>query len=238
MMDWQWLQQGDGVTQATAGLLLLLSVLSWVVIVYKSLLLVRSHQQVMRAVSVFWQASDMSMAQMQLAALDRRTLLRPMVAAVVEAKRVPHAASVAQASATPAPLSAQAALSARLTRGLRSALTAASVQLHWGQVLLASIGAIAPFVGLLGTVWGIHHALSGLSNAAQISIAQLAGPVGEALVMTAAGLAVAIPAVLAYNLLGRLAARVEAELEGFAHDLQAYFGESSVQGVQDSAAAA
>jgi biopolymer transport protein ExbB len=74
-------------------------------------------------------------------------------------------------------------------------------------------------VGLLGTVWGIYHALTGMADSAQLTIDLVAGPVGEALIMTAAGLAVALPAVLAYNVLGRRIARLEAELEGFAHDL-------------------
>ena len=79
---------------------------------------------------------------------------------------------------------------------------------------------MAPFVGLLGTVWGIYGALATIAQAGQISIAQVAGPVGESLIMTAAGLAVAIPAVLAYNVLGRLISRIEADLEGFARDLR------------------
>jgi len=73
---------------------------------------------------------------------------------------------------------------------------------------------------LLGTVWGIYGALATIAQAGQISIAQVAGPVGESLIMTAAGLAVAIPAVLGYNLLGRLIGRIEADLEGFARDLR------------------
>ncbi|MGI9132339.1 MAG: MotA/TolQ/ExbB proton channel family protein, partial [Rhodoferax sp.] len=76
------------------------------------------------------------------------------------------------------------------------------------------------FVGLLGTVWGIYHALVGIAGAGQISIDKISGPVGEALIMTAAGLAVAIPAVLAYNVMGRLIGRIEADLEGFARDLR------------------
>ena len=78
----------------------------------------------------------------------------------------------------------------------------------------------APFIGLFGTVWGIYHALVGISTAGSISIEKVAGPVGEALVMTAAGLAVAIPAVLAYNVYGKLVGSCEADLEGFAHDLR------------------
>ena len=93
-------------------------------------------------------------------------------------------------------------------------------RLQFGQVLLASIGATAPFVGLFGTVWGIYHALVSISAAGNITIEKISGPVGEALIMTAAGLAVAIPAVLAYNLFGKWVAACEAELEGFAHDLR------------------
>ena len=109
-------------------------------------------------------------------------------------------------------------------RALREALHSALRRLQGGQILLATVGATAPFVGLLGTVWGIHHALASISTqAGGFTIDKVAGPVGEALIMTAFGLAVAIPAVLAYNVFGRLIGRIEAELEGFAHDLLARF---------------
>ena len=108
----------------------------------------------------------------------------------------------------------------QLTRALRDALHAVMGRLQFGQVLLATIGSTAPFVGLLGTVWGIYHALIGIAGSGQISIERVAGPVGEALIMTAAGLAVAIPAVLAYNWFGRVIGNIEAELEGFARDLR------------------
>ncbi|MDD5029353.1 MAG: MotA/TolQ/ExbB proton channel family protein, partial [Rhodoferax sp.] len=87
-----------------------------------------------------------------------------------------------------------------------------------------TIGATAPFVGLLGTVWGIYHALIGIASVGQVTIDRISGPVGESLIMTAAGLAVAIPAVLAYNVMGRVVARIEAELEGFARDLRELLG--------------
>ena len=103
---------------------------------------------------------------------------------------------------------------------LRDALHGVLGRLQYGQVLLATVGATAPFVGLLGTVWGINHALTALGGGGQVTIDRLSGPVGEALVMTAAGLAVAIPAVLAYNVFGRLIGRIEADLEGFALDLR------------------
>jgi biopolymer transport protein ExbB len=103
---------------------------------------------------------------------------------------------------------------------LRDALHAVLLKLQWGQVVLATVGSTAPFVGLLGTVWGIYHALIGMAGAGQISIDRISGPVGESLIMTAAGLAVAIPAVLAYNVMGRTIGRIEADLEGFARDLR------------------
>jgi biopolymer transport protein ExbB len=86
-------------------------------------------------------------------------------------------------------------------------------------------------VGLLGTVWGIYHALTGIAASGQISIDKVSGPVGEALIMTAAGLAVAIPAVLGYNIYGRFIGRLEADLEGFARDLRELLTHSVGEGV-------
>ncbi|HPR44531.1 MAG TPA: MotA/TolQ/ExbB proton channel family protein, partial [Ottowia sp.] len=142
----------------------------------------------------------------RLITLDREQLLAPLV----EAARVPPAGTLAAAGDR----------GQQLTRLLRDALHAVLHRLQFGQVLLATVGSTAPFVGLLGTVWGIYHALTGIATAGQLSIDKVAGPVGEALIMTAAGLAVAIPAVLAYNWFGRIVARIEAELEGFARDLR------------------
>ncbi|WP_427771522.1 MotA/TolQ/ExbB proton channel family protein [Comamonas thiooxydans] len=210
---WQWLAEGDAVTWATAALMLLMSVLSWVVILYKLWFVAVARRRVPRAVAAFWQMPDLVQAMAQVKALDRQGLVQAMADAVAQG------GAAAQGS-----LAQSAAQGQRLLRSLREALGQASTQLQWGQTLLATIGATAPFVGLLGTVWGIHHALGTLAGSGQVDIAQLAGPVGEALVMTAAGLAVALPAVLAYNLLGRSASQLEAVLEGFAHDLHAQFG--------------
>lgn len=97
-----------------------------------------------------------------------------------------------------------------------------SARLDNGQTLLASIAAIAPFIGLFGTVWGVQHALSAIGSAGAASLEQIAGPVGEALIMTALGLAVAIPAVLAYNVFSRSSQTLLAKLDGFAHELHHY----------------
>lgn len=204
-----WLRQGDAVTQASALLLLAMSVASWVVIFWKLRLMRRAHVDVPRSTAAFWQAPSLAVAAERLPAFDREGLVLPLVRA---------AQQVEQAGV--ATLAGQGSLSQRLTRVLRDALHGVLGKLQFGQVLLATVGSTAPFVGLLGTVWGIYHALTAMAGAGQISIERVAGPVGEALIMTAAGLTVAIPAVLAYNWFGRVIGRIEADLEGFARDLR------------------
>ena len=197
-------------TQATALLLLAMSVASWVVIAWKLLFLRRARGDVVRCMAAFWQAPSLEVAQQTLVSLDREALVLPMVAAL-------H--SINDEAPTRS-LGALGPKTQQLTRVLRGALHGALARLQFGQVLLATVGSTAPFVGLLGTVWGIYHALTAIAGAGQISIDRVAGPVGEALVMTAAGLAVAIPAVLAYNWFGRMIGHIEVDLEGFALDLR------------------
>lgn len=210
----QWWSQGDVVTQTTAVFLLLMSVASWVVLLFKLRLLWRARRDVARCTAAFWQAPDLEVARQRLQAWDREGVVLPLV---VAAYGVAHAPSI--------PTLAHAVnRSQHITRVLRDALHLVLGQLQSGQVLLATVGSTAPFVGLLGTVWGVFHALTALSGGATISMDQISGPVGEALVMTAAGLAVAIPAVLGYNVLGRTIARIEADLEGFAFDLRELLG--------------
>src|SRR5450830_375314 len=198
--------QGDTLTQGVALLLLAMSVACWVVILYKAWLLQRASGDVARSVAAFWQSRSALEALQKLTAFDREALVTPLLLA-----------TKIQADGT---LAAAGDKAQQLTRVLRDALHAVLAKLRHGQVLLATVGATAPFVGLLGTVWGIYHALLGIASAAQVTIDKLAGPVGESLIMTAAGLAVAIPAVLAYNVMGRSIGRIEAELEGFARDLR------------------
>ena len=202
----QLLMQGDALSRATAWLLLLMSVASWSLIFWKGWLLRRSGADLARAVAAFWQAPALASAAERVRTFDRQDLLLPLLLAV----QGPAAGSLAAAGGR----------GAQLTRVLRDALHGVLHRLQFGQTLLASVGATAPFVGLLGTVWGIYQALAGIAGSGQLAMDQLAGPLGEALIMTAAGLVVAIPAVLAYNVLGRRIGQIEAELEGFAHDLR------------------
>ncbi len=110
-----------------------------------------------------------------------------------------------------------------IDRALRQAVTRESAKLESGMTWLATTGSTAPFVGLLGTVWGIYGALIKLGASGQSSIDAVAGPVGEALIMTALGLLVAIPAVLAYNFFTRMNRSTNANFDTFAHDLHDFF---------------
>jgi biopolymer transport protein ExbB len=198
--------QGDALARSVALMLLAMSVTSWVVILWKTWLLRRANADVVRCIAAFWQAGSVADAVQKIRAFDRESLILPLVLS-----------TDLQANQT---LASRGDRAQQLTRVLRNALHAALARLQHGQVLLATIGATAPFVGLLGTVWGIYHALIGIASVGQVTIDKISGPVGESLIMTAAGLLVAIPAVLAYNVLGRAVARLEAELEGFARDLR------------------
>ena len=110
-----------------------------------------------------------------------------------------------------------------ISRSLRNSIDATTGKLQSGLAILASVGSTAPFVGLFGTVWGIYHALVAIGTSGQSTIDKVAGPIGEALIMTALGLAVAIPAVLGYNALVRGNKSILIKLNSFAHDLHAYF---------------
>ena len=211
--------QADGIIRAVAVLLLLMSISAWVLILWKGWLLRRVRSDIARAVPAFWAAPNVAAGREQVAIFDRERVLAPLLTA-------------ATAQPMAKTLEAHGQVQSQLTRRLRDALHAVLAQLQFGQVLLASIGSTSPFIGLFGTVWGIYHALVGISTAGSMSIERVAGPVGEALVMTAAGLAVAIPAVLAYNIFGKMVGACEAELEGFANDLR----EMVVVGVTDQPA--
>jgi biopolymer transport protein ExbB len=198
---------GDLISRTVGVLLLAMSVSSWVIILWKGWLLRRAASDIERGVASFWSAADVAEGRRRLQAVDREAVLLPLLEAAL---RQPAAGT----------LETQPALASQLTRRLRDALHAGLAQLQFGQVVLASTGATAPFIGLFGTVWGIFHALGGMAEGNGMTLDKIAGPVGDALIFTAAGLAVAIPAVLAYNIFGKRVAACEAELEGFAHDLR------------------
>ena len=198
------LTEGDVISRLVAWVLLLMSIASWVVIAWKGLMLLRLGRSLSRGIAAFWQAPGWAQAEQRVQALDASGVLMALLQAVQQRPV--------------ATLAAAGGERAQLTRVLRDALQQLGQRLQYGQILLATVGATAPFVGLLGTVWGIYLALAGMGG--QVALEQITGPIGEALIMTAAGLAVALPAVLAYNVMGRRIGQLEAEIEGFAHDLR------------------
>ena len=205
--------QGGAVSVIVAVVLLLMSIASWVVILWKAWLLKRAVTDVARSTAAFWQSASFEEAFEKVSAFDREQLVVPLMSA----SNIPAGNTLAT----------RGDKSQQLTRVLRNALHAVLLKLQYGQVLLATVGSTAPFVGLLGTVWGIYHALIAIASSGQITIDKVSGPVGEALIMTAAGLAVAIPAVLAFNIFGRYISRIEADLEGFARDLRELMSEGN-----------
>ena len=203
--------QADGLIRFTTWLLLAMSVGSWFLILWKAWAWLRVRRAA-RALDAFWQARSIDEAIAQLKPVDGESIFVPLAAGAAAAAQSPGEGTLA----------AQIDRSELLTRELRQRINQAAAQLEAGLTFLASVGATAPFVGLFGTVWGIYHALISIASTGTISIEKVAGPVGEALIMTAFGLAVAIPAVLGYNAFTRVNRLVLAQLDGFAHDLHSF----------------
>ncbi|MDB5750903.1 MAG: tolQ [Ramlibacter sp.] len=204
--------QGDFVTRGVALLLLGMSLASWMVIIVKALDLRRYTSQ-SRQIESFWHAADFADGLNKLGADPAN----PFRALALEGRQ---AAAHHNAQSQ---LHDSLGASEWLTRTLRNAIDESTQRMQNGLAVLASVGSTAPFIGLFGTVWGIYHALLAISSAGQASIDKVAGPIGEALIMTALGLAVAIPAVLGYNALVRGNKNVLNKMNRFAHDLHAYF---------------
>jgi biopolymer transport protein ExbB len=208
--------QGDAISHAVAYALLLMSIISWYYILSKAW----SSWRIRKSAGVlesFWKAPTVTDAVAVIKHADSENVFTPLAAQSVEA-----ATLYSQAGSSGASLNAAVDPSELITRTLRQEINRVSSRLESGLTLLASVGSTAPFVGLFGTVWGIYHALLAVSAAGTVQIDKVAGPVGEALIMTALGLAVAIPAVLAYNAFTRVNRITLAELDAFAHDLHAF----------------
>jgi biopolymer transport protein ExbB len=209
------LQSGGIVITLTAITLLTMSIISWTVIIAKGVGVQRAKKQA-AAVQNFWHSTDLEHG---LQALDtEKGQANPFKQLAVEGQSAMqhHRHSDKQ-------LHDSLDLSDWMTGSLSNAIDDAKDRLSQGLALLASIGSTAPFVGLFGTVWGIYHALLTISDAGSAGLDKVAGPVGEALIMTAFGLVVAIPAVLGYNALVRGNAFIVGKLNRFAYDLHAFY---------------
>lgn len=208
--------EGDAVSHSVAYLLAIMSLSSWYYILSKSWSAFRMRRSA-SALEGFWRAATLADAIFVIRRADSEDVFSPLAIQATEAatqknRREGQAPSL-NAATDPSEL---------ITRTLRQEINRVSSRLENGLTLLASVGSTAPFIGLFGTVWGIYHALTAIAASGAMQIDKVAGPVGEALVMTALGLVVAIPAVLSYNAFVRVNRVTLAELDGFAHDLHAY----------------
>lgn len=205
-------RQGDGVLMSVFLLLLAMSVTSWWLILRRSLSRWSVRQANQQLSQAFWDAPDLDaaarLAEQHDAPLAR--IARAGLDGLGHYRRNQNHA-----------LGQACGIDEFLVRTIRMALARETARLESGLTWLATVGSVAPVVGLFGTVWGIYHALVGIGAAGQITLAAVSGPIGEALVATAAGLAAAIPAVVAYNAFTRVNRVDSQEMDGFAHDFHA-----------------
>jgi biopolymer transport protein ExbB len=205
---------GDFVSHAIALILAIMSIASWYLILGKAWDWFRARRAA-HAVANFWAASSVTEGIERLREAGRDS---PFAQLAEQAHCCNHECEVMVGR-----LASRFDPAEQMERALRQQLSITQASMENGLTLLATTGATAPFVGLFGTVWGIYHALVAIGIAGQAALEKIAGPVGEALIMTAAGLAVALPAVFAYNTFTRSNRVLLADLDAFAHDLHAFF---------------
>ena len=207
-----FLAQADSVAKAILAMLLFMSVASWYLIATKSLSQLHERRRSAAFLEAFWNASSIGTVQRHLEERHPRDSFSHLAwhAIVASNHHQRHGANRLAEAGSSADF---------LTRAMRRVIDEDTARLESGLALLASVGSTAPFIGLFGTVWGVYHALVNIGLSGQGTLDKVAGPVGEALVMTALGLAVAIPAVLAYNAFVRANRLLLARLDAFAHDL-------------------
>ena len=205
--------QGDLVTKGVAIVLLAMSLASWMVIILKALDIIK-YKKLAKQAEDFWHSEDFAAGVTKLG----NDPANPFRHLALEGRE-----ATAHHRNTKVHLHDSLDVSDWVTRSLRNAIDEFTARLQSGLAILASVGSTAPFIGLFGTVWGIYHALVAIGTSGQSTIDKVAGPIGEALIMTALGLAVAIPAVLGYNALVRGNKSILSKLNSFAHDLHAYF---------------
>ena len=209
-----FLAQTDAVGKAILVILLVMSVATWYLIVTKALTVFLERRKSSRFLEAFWNAPSLASVERHIESNHPGEPFSHLAWHAISASRHHQRSGAAK-------LAEAGSAAEFLTRAIRRVIDEDTARLESGLTVLASIGSTAPFVGLFGTVWGVYHALVAIGLSGQGTLDKVAGPVGEALIMTALGLAVAIPAVLAYNPFVRSTRLVLARLDAFAHDLYA-----------------
>lgn len=210
-----FLGQSDAVGKTLLVVMLLMSAVTWYLIVTKSITALMQRRRSRLFLDAFWNAPSL---QAVATRLEQQHPDEPFShlswhAIVAARHHQRHGANKLDEAGSGADF---------ITRAMRRVIDEETARFESGLTVLASIGSTAPFIGLFGTVWGVYHALVNIGMSGQGTLDKVAGPVGEALIMTALGLAVAIPAVLAYNFAVRGNRMVLAQLDSFAHDLYAF----------------
>ncbi|MDX9995256.1 MAG: MotA/TolQ/ExbB proton channel family protein [Rhodocyclaceae bacterium] len=212
-----FLAHADGVARFILALMALMSIGTWYLIVTKGVRLWQAQQKGAAFLRAFWQAGSLDAVALRLreqGVTDAFSHLVHHGFTAIEQHR-----SGEEGSETRRGLIDAGTPDEFLTRALKRAIAQDKSRMEYGQTFLATVASSAPFVGLFGTVWGIYHALVAIGMSGQGTLDKVAGPVGEALIMTALGLAVAIPAAVAYNAFARANRNTLAELNSFAHDV-------------------
>ena len=213
-----FLAKTDAIGEAILVIMLVMSITTWYLIVTKTITIVLERRKSARFLETFWDAPSLASVEKHIEANHPDDPFSHLAWHTINAHRHHSGHHLRSDSAR----LAQAGSSTEfLTRAMRRVIDEDTARLESGLTVLASVGSTAPFVGLFGTVWGVYHALVAIGLSGQGTLDKVAGPVGEALIMTALGLAVAIPAVLAYNGFVRANRLVLAKLDAFAHDLYA-----------------
>jgi len=211
-LQYAW-QQADYVSKTIMLLLVIMSILSWSVILIKSVQLIRLKRSKRKSL-LFWHAESFDEGVAVLGQSSNDAFLDMAISGRAANLHQNIRSSELHQSFDP---------SDWMERCLKEVLDEQIARLQSGLAILASIGSTSPFIGLFGTVWGIYHALRAIGEKGEASLSQVAGPVGESLIMTAFGLFVAIPAVLGYNAIARQNRGVVLQMSRFAHDLHAFF---------------
>ena len=207
-----FIAQSDIVGKSLFGVLIIMSLISWYLIIVKMITRVRLKRRSGNFLRQFWAASSLEQVENEIATHGANEPFAHLAAHAIHARN--HHAKYGAMR-----LEEKGSTGAFVTRTIRKVIDEETAKLENGLTMLASIGSTSPFVGLFGTVWGVYHALVGIGLSDGVTINRIAGPVGEALIMTGLGLAVAIPAVLAYNGFVRSNRVYLAQLDAFAHDL-------------------
>jgi biopolymer transport protein ExbB len=207
--------QSDAVGKTLLAVLLLMSVLSWAILALKGLTLVVRRGRSEKFLNLFWNARSLDEVAGEIATHGATDPFSHLTSHAMHAQQ--HHAKYGAAK-----LEEAGTASEFVTRTIKKVLDEETTRLENGLTLLATVGATAPFVGLFGTVWGVYHALVAIGMSGAGTLDKVAGPVGEALIMTGLGLAVAIPAVMGYNWLTRANRVMLAKLDAFAYELHTF----------------